>query len=222
MPTIEQIRAARALLGWSQSDLADNAGLSQTGIARIENGTNKPNTQTLEKIETAFEIANIEFLGTTGVRRKTGEVRTLRGREGFARFMDDVFEVTKKTHQNICVYNVDEKNWIKWMGEEEYKQHSARMKGLDKNIKFKIIVEEGDWFFIANEFAQYKWFPKELFGSQSFYAYGDKLAFILFTDDDVQVMILDQSEFTKGFRILFDIAWNNVALQPPEKNKQRA
>ena len=50
MPTIEQIRAARALLDWSQSDLADKAGLSQTGIARIENGTNQPNSSTLEKI----------------------------------------------------------------------------------------------------------------------------------------------------------------------------
>ena len=54
MPTIEQIRAARALLGWSQSDLADRADLSQTGIARIENGTNKPNSKTLEKIKAAL------------------------------------------------------------------------------------------------------------------------------------------------------------------------
>ena len=36
MPTIEQIRAARALLGWSQSDLADRADLSQTGIALFD------------------------------------------------------------------------------------------------------------------------------------------------------------------------------------------
>ena len=105
MATIEQIRAARALLDWSQSDLADHAGLSQTGIARIENGTNKPNSNTLNKILTAFEIADIEFIGTTGVRKKTGEIKTLKGEEGFRSFMDDVYETAKTKGGEICLHN---------------------------------------------------------------------------------------------------------------------
>lgn len=215
MLTIEQIRAARALLDWSQSDLADQAGLSQTGIARIENGTNQPNSKTLEKIQAAFDRANIEFLGTSGLRRKSGEIRTLKGSEGFQKFMDDVYETMQKTGGEICVYNVDEKNWIKWMGEEQYKKHSARMKAIKEKVpSFKIIIEEGDWFFIANDFAQYKWFPKELFSAQSFYAYGNKLAFIRFQENDVRVMILTEAEFSQGFRVLFDIAWNHVAKTP--------
>ena len=95
MPTIEQIRAARALLDWSQSDLADHAGLSQTGIARIENGTNQPNSSTLNKIKAAFENADIEFLGPSGLRKKTGEIKTYRGMEGFRTFMNDVYETIK-------------------------------------------------------------------------------------------------------------------------------
>jgi predicted transcriptional regulator len=219
MPTIEQIRAARALLDWSQSDLADHSGLSQTGIARIENGTNQPNSRTLAKIEAAFEKADIEFLGSAGLRKRSGEIRVLREQEGFIAFMDDVYESTRTTVKDICVYNVDEKNWIKWMGEEKYKAHSARMKELKNNVNFKIIIKEDDWFFIANEFAEYRWFPKELFNMQSFYAYGNKLAFIHFEEDNVRVMILNETEFAQGFRVLFDIAWNYVATKPKESKR---
>ena len=63
MPTLDQIRAARALLNWSQSDLAERAGLSQTGIARIESGVNQPNVQTMENIRTIVgEDCYIELL----------------------------------------------------------------------------------------------------------------------------------------------------------------
>lgn len=193
MLTIEQIRAARALLDWSQSDLADHAGLSQTGIARIENGTNQPNSKTLDKIQNAFDNADIEFIGSTGVKKRTGETRILRGKAGFSEFMDDVYEVSRRYGGEVCVYNVDEKNWIKWMGEEQYKNHAAKMKAVEKDINFKILIEEGDYFFIANEFAEYRWFPSELFNTQSFYAYGKKLAFIKFEEENVEVMILKLS-----------------------------
>lgn len=214
MPTIEQIRAARALLGWSQHDLADKADLSQTGIARIENGTNQPNTKTIEKIKAAFDAAEIEFLGSSGLRKRTGEVRTLRGAEGFRIFMDDVYQTITQMGGEICVYNVDEKNWIKWMGEEGYKTHADRMKNISKPYNFKILIEEDDNFFIASEIAKYKWFPKELFNRQSFYSYGNKLALINFMDNDVTIMILDQVDFTRGFHVLFNIAWDYVAKSP--------
>lgn len=211
MLTIEQIRAGRALLDWSQSDLADHAGLSQTGIARIENGTNQPNSKTLKKIQTAFDDADIEFLGRTGVRKRSGEVKVLHGREGFLAFMEDVYKTIKKGGSDIRVYNVDEHNWIKWMGDEAYKAHSERMTNIETPFKCRILIEEGDDFFIAGGFGEYRWFPKDLFRKQSFYAYGRKIAFIHFMKDDVRVMILNQRDFAEGFAVLFDIAWDNVA-----------
>ena len=87
MVSIEQIRAARALLGWSQHDLAQKSGLSQTGIARIENGTNKPNSKTVSKILSTFEGANIEFIGQTGIKKNTGEIKKYSGESGFNSFI---------------------------------------------------------------------------------------------------------------------------------------
>lgn len=219
VPTVEQIRAARALIGWSQGELADQAGLSQTGIARIENGTNQPNSTTIGKITSAFDKADIEFIGDSGVKKRTGEVRTLKNVNGFRTFINSVYDVAKNEGGKICVFNSDHTNFYKWCGGEEwYKMHAKRMQAVSDNIDMRVIVAEQDNQFIGSSFAQYRWFPKDLWNDQTIYAYGDYLAFLNFLEDDVRVMILKQPKFTEGFRVLFDIAWNDVA-QIPKKLK---
>lgn len=216
MPTIEQIRAARALLDWSQSDLADHAGLSQTGIARIENGTNQPNTQTLNKIEAAFKNADIEFLGSSGLRRTSGESRTYKGTEGFRSFMDDVYEKSRDIGGDICLFNGMPSYFHKWLGKEWYDNHAKRMIEL-KDLSAKIIVKEGEDLFIAHDFAEYRWFPKQMFHEKTLYAYGDTIGFISFSEDAVNIRTIKQADLADSFRVLFDIAWDNVAIVPPEK-----
>ena len=62
MITPRQIRAARALLGWSQQDLADRAIVSLNAITRLETGSVDPRVSTLLAVETALTKAGIEFL----------------------------------------------------------------------------------------------------------------------------------------------------------------
>lgn len=222
MPTIEQIRAARALIGWSQGELADQAGLSQTGIARIENGTNQPNSTTIGKIKDAFDNADIEFIGDSGVKKRTGEVRTLKNVNGFRSFINNVYDIAKNEGGKIYVFNSHHTNFYKWCGGEEwYKMHAQRMAAIADNIDMRVIVAEEDNQFIGSSFAQYRWFPKDLWNDQTIYAYGDYLAFLNFLEDDVRVMILKQPKFAEGFRVLFDIAWNDVAKIPSE-NKEKS
>lgn len=213
MPTIEQIRAARALLGWSQHDLAGKAGLSQTGIARIENGTNQPNSKTIAKIETAFDAADVEFLGSSGVRKRTGEIRTLQGVDGFKELLDDVYLTVKEEGGEVCLHNANPDNWTKWLGNDWFEMHSKRMAELSDKMHFKITSEEGNKNLISSAFAEYRWFPKELFDDDCIYAYGTKLAFVRFTEDDLYIRILNDKSFAQGFRILFDIAWDGVAIK---------
>lgn len=68
MPTAEQIRAARALLGWSAAELARRARVSATTIVRCERGPGIPRVQigTLEKVRQTLEDAGVEFTGGNG------------------------------------------------------------------------------------------------------------------------------------------------------------
>ena len=71
MVTIRQVKAARALLGWSQGDLAQCSGVSEPTIARLEcaGGELGGRTGTGEKIRKAIENAGVEFIDENG----TGE-----------------------------------------------------------------------------------------------------------------------------------------------------
>jgi transcriptional regulator with XRE-family HTH domain len=210
--TIEQIRAARALLGWSQGELAHHAGLSQTGIARIENGTNRPNTNTLDKILRAFDREDVELIGTSGVKKRTGEIRTLQGRGGFADFMDDVYETVKANGQDaeVCVSNVDEKQFDKWF-KETGSTYLDKMQNLRKNLdfKFRIIICEGDNFQIAS-YAEYKTAKPDHFGAVPFYVYGNKLALILFEEKDIAIYIIENKKIADAQRKEFNLSWGSA------------
>lgn len=58
----DQIRAARSMLGLTQSDLAKASGLSTTGLNNIERGIADPKASTLRAIQGALEEAGIVFL----------------------------------------------------------------------------------------------------------------------------------------------------------------
>jgi predicted transcriptional regulator len=72
--TIRQVKAARALLGWSQADLARHSSVSEPTIARLEaaDGELGGREDTERKIRIAIEKAGIEFImengGGAGVR----------------------------------------------------------------------------------------------------------------------------------------------------------
>ena len=65
MISSEQIKGARALLGWSAASLAKNSGVGATTIRRYEMGSGIPNgnVQSLLVLKTTFEAAGIEFTG---------------------------------------------------------------------------------------------------------------------------------------------------------------
>lgn len=82
--TVEQLRAARALLGWSQTHLAKQAGLSLPTVKRVEAERGpRVSEEGRLKLKRALELAGVEFIdengGGPGVRlRKRQRVRKLK------------------------------------------------------------------------------------------------------------------------------------------------
>ena len=74
MITAAQIRAARALLGIDQRQLAEMAGVSQPTIQRMEAsaGNVRGVVETLTKVVEAFDLAGIELIGENSVSREGG------------------------------------------------------------------------------------------------------------------------------------------------------
>jgi transcriptional regulator with XRE-family HTH domain len=65
----ELTRAARALLGLTQAQVAERASVAVKTIADFERGHTLPQARTLRDIQSAFEVMGVEFLfeGTRAV-----------------------------------------------------------------------------------------------------------------------------------------------------------
>lgn len=77
MITREQSRAARGLVDWSQSKLAERSNLGESTIRDFEKGRRVPSVNNLAAIRLALESAGVAFLddgasidGGPGVRLK--------------------------------------------------------------------------------------------------------------------------------------------------------
>src|SRR5215813_10431031 len=80
MITLWQIRAARALVGWKQDDLAKASKVSIISIRNIERGATDPRATTLAKIQRALDKAGVVFLDPGDVRDGGEGIRLKRPR----------------------------------------------------------------------------------------------------------------------------------------------
>lgn len=69
-----QTRAARALLGWSQTELAERAGVGRSTVDKLERGEGKPKADFVAAIQRAIEAAGVHPIhedqwGGEGVRK---------------------------------------------------------------------------------------------------------------------------------------------------------
>lgn len=66
MVTPREIRAARALLGWTRQTLADHAHVSLNTVIRMEEGGTDPRTSTSLAVRGALERAGVTFISPDG------------------------------------------------------------------------------------------------------------------------------------------------------------
>ena len=72
LPSAQQIIAARALLGVSQTELAEGAGVSLSTVRRLETSTDGPSASATMRVSTMVSI--VDFFTARGVEfRDEGE-----------------------------------------------------------------------------------------------------------------------------------------------------
>ena len=95
----EQIRAARAMMDWSQDALATECGLSLATIHNLEKG--HVSMRSMIEVRRALENNGFEFLGSQGINRRSNEIRSYVGADSCDQFFDDVLRTIQETHSEI-------------------------------------------------------------------------------------------------------------------------
>ncbi len=208
-----QIRAARGLLDWTVSYLAQKVGVGATTISAIETGRSAGSLEVISAIIYAFQSSGVEFTEEGGVRPRHNKISTYRGHDGFRAFFDDVYTIAKNTDSpDICVTNVKEEEFEHWLGAYE-PMHMQRMTAL-KDVKLRVLMKERDLHLTSSAYCDYRWVPESQFADASLYIYGAKVAFIEFSERDVLVTVVDSQSVTECLRKMFELSWTAASVRP--------
>ncbi len=196
-----QIRAARALIDWSQLDLAERAGLTQVTIANIENRKTRPSSLTIDKIRSVFEHQGVEFIGN-GVRRREHYLNTVVGQDAYLRLLDDAYFTLKDTKgSEVFILGGDErKNY------PGVKDSVRRIKGA--GIRVRVIIEESNNY-IMGDLGDYRQVPSRYFSNAVTLVYGDKFAIVMALDDGLRVHVIRDAHLATAQRGFFEFIWEN-------------
>ena len=203
-----QIRAARALLNWSQSDLAKASQMANSSIKNIENENTSARRETIEQIRTAFESNGIEFLPGSGVKLKTDFVSIIQGKAATAALFQSLYTTAHaSTDREILVLGLDEAFGVQYDGIARHEEHNAQLKRA--GIKQKILANEGTTEFLDDP-SCYRLLPRDRFGrTVPMYIYGDKVATYTGTLRRRTIIIEDKS-LAQLQRSIFHSLWNDA------------
>jgi transcriptional regulator with XRE-family HTH domain len=204
MISLSQIRAARALLDWTQNDLAQRSGLSLRALNSIERGLAVPRIDTLRFIQETFEKENIEFGENDGVRRKTERLDIVKweGAEYLNQHLIDVVRELNAPGSEV-LYNLASEEIhadLRPQVLDDYFSHIAKYR-----ITERVLLATGEKWIISPP-PCYRWMKPENFNHVCYIVYGDNVAFQILSKPH-RVIIIRNPGIADMFRRQFDFNW---------------
>jgi transcriptional regulator with XRE-family HTH domain len=210
MLSIEQIKAARALLDWTQDELAAAAGLSKPSINTLERRIANPKVETLNAIQKALEKAGVEFTDGPGVKLQSAVLKTriFEGDDALVRLCHDIFDTLVNTGGELMISGIAEQKYRSRGGKRVLAEIKRRLK---HKIKTRLLSCEGDRTFIEPK-THYRWISKKFFPAVPTYIYDNKYAMFLWGPPQ-KIILIENAEIADSYRLQFLTHWA-VAKKP--------
>ena len=219
MIDFRQIRAARALLNWSQQDLARASNMATSSIKNVESESSSARRETLVQIRETFNLNGVEFTPGSGVRLKTDTVQVCDGKRATNTLIDNIYaHAPVSPDREVCIIGMDEGYSLETDGEDLIKSHIARL--TEAGVRERILICEGDTRFL-NAPQCYRWLPRDYFTRQSpIYIYGDRVA-IHSGSLRRRTIIIEARPLAQHLKKLFTLLWDEIAFAPRVMNEKR-
>jgi transcriptional regulator with XRE-family HTH domain len=215
MISLSQIKAARALLNWTQDNLAKAAGLSLPAINNLERGLTSPRRDTLSAIENALSEAGIDFIETTGVKLRTPDVAVeiIEGPDFLKAYDEDIFS-NIKGDDIIRTFSSDDRPWMIYgpVTNHLYQEHKKKIGFTDR------LLAPNTCDFITCEPQDYRLLDPSFFDGATWQVYADRVAHIIWP---ARKVILNKSRIlADSFRVQFDALWQQGKPFTPAQVKK--
>jgi transcriptional regulator with XRE-family HTH domain len=214
MISLQQMRAARGLLNWSQSELAKVSGLSITAINNIDREISSPRLQTLKNIQNIFENNGIEFTEGHGVRicDDVFKTETYEGSEAFLTYMKDVV-ATLTAHGGEALHTIEnEKFYIQNHRSTFFHYYQNFEK---HNLKERVLMREGTMErYGPSHTTQYRWCSEDISSQIGTSIYGSKYCIFL----PNKIISIENTTISNAYRKQFESNWKKSKTMPKRKS----
>lgn len=206
--TPDQIRAARALKNWSQTELAERTGLAVPTIANIEAGKQSPGKNTMEKIIHAFTIGGVKFT-SKGIEKTDNSIEHLEGYKNYYQLLADALKSLNKGDE-ILLLGCDEKR-----SPPDVLEHNRLLR--DKGVRIRSLISE-DNIFIGGKPEDNRQIPKKYFLFEDVITiYGNKVATTIPIEDTgkkrselSQIIIVENERLANDYKRIFEFMWDHA------------
>jgi len=203
--TAGQLRMARALLEWSQEDLAYKSRLSISTIRKMEEGC-VPRASTVNGIRSVIEDAGLEFIDNEGIRRRFDVVQ-YRGEEGNHKFFDDIIRTLEKRGGEFLGYISSPSMLLKSFDITD-KENLHRLEKLNRAAPVKCILTEPTSASFSIAEARFRILEIPEAHPSFFYVYGNKYAIILPREDgSLHFVVFELSSLALAYQKHFQNIW---------------
>jgi transcriptional regulator with XRE-family HTH domain len=206
----EQIKAARALLDWSQEDLAAAAGISTATIFNLEKGHLA--FRSVSEVRQAFERSGIEFLPHDGLRRRAEDVTILQGKDSIERFLADLAWASKSGHMPIQgSFRTEDTLWRSLGFVDDQADEGALEPILSTLGTPQLLIAELTRPDLLLPYFAVRGIAKQQLGPIPTFIYGDRHALVLTEGLPYPKFIIFQStSMAQSYRSHFELLWEQA------------
>jgi transcriptional regulator with XRE-family HTH domain len=203
-----QIKAARAMMDWTQMMLAQESGLSHNTICSLEKG--HQSIRSLLDVRKTFEERGFEFIGMTGLMRRTAdESRIYEGADACDRFYDDLLTTIKERGGEVAAIFKSQEFLTRSLGIEDHDQRE-RLEMLSKHATtIKCLFTDARHSSLSIPSFEFRAMPHPYAPLASF-IYGDKSAYIATDTVGFVYMVMKSVDRTKNNWKNFRPRWDSA------------
>lgn len=206
MIVVTQIKAARALLGWTQNDLAREAGLSLPAINNIERNLASPRKETLQAIENALVLGGVDFIAQSGVQLRPLElsIQTIEGPDWLNKYDEIIISEMKGPDDEIVQFSCDEQQWMVHGSTTNHHYFIHRDK---VQFKERIVVPKSQSF-VTNLRSVYRCHHDDLFGQTNWQVFGPYVSHIVWMQQ--KIVLIRSTALAETQRAMFEELWKGA------------
>jgi predicted transcriptional regulator len=200
-----QIKAARALLDWSQDDLAAATELAVATIRKIESGSLSPRHSTIATIRAILESQRIEFMPSSGVRLRDNDISTIEGDDSYVQLSEDMIQTMRHNQGDILFLYADHRV-------DTEAEDLATQKLWKTCNNWRLIIEENNTH-LYFPLDKYRVLPKKFFKRNFQVIYGNKVALATEVDHTTnttkKIIVIESPAVAEAHRHLFNFIWES-------------